>query len=866
MSRSLSFTTRILLASTLLVVVALAAAAAITYTRGYRIASHAVNDALTRSRAVQQSFQTLRFQQLRLMSHLLATDPNFVSYVANATGNNLPGGNGGADTRSIQDLLGERETEVGFDFGLVLDGNGHLVTGTLASESANLDLSGVPAVAAALQSQAAGSGYWIRDGRAYQITVAPLANHDEFFGYLLLGLKVDQGLLQQVKQVSGAEVAVLDTSGNRYAPVVTTLDAQQLDALKQALSGITQVPTGKAFPLDLNGEHWLAYADTLGSAKHVGLALALTSFDSAMGDFRAILTEQLLAAIIAALVAIGLSLWLSPRLARPLRELAVAAQAAARGDYKRRFEPHGDGEIAQLTQAFDSLLSDLREKSEIENYMADLAKYLPDSSADQSTSRTELMRPNQSLTTAVLGIELRDSGGAQSASSEKAIDLYNQFLRNVEAPARAQGGHIAAVAGGRVYIVFDALDAGTSLVRALGTATHVRTVAGNQGLALCQALSVGNVVTGAAEWTLGAAGCLVGEPVRQLEKLLPEATPGVILVTQQAERLLVDRPGIRIENLPGAASGRNVFAVEHAEQLGVSQDSEDATMVATAPLADSDSTRVRLLPGMILGGRYEILSELGAGGMAVVYKARDRQLDEFIALKTLKAEMAGDKALLDALKSEIRLARKITHRNVLRIYDFGEIDNVPFISMEYVRGMTLRYLLQNRDRLPAAAGLRIMRQVCTALQVAHEQAVLHRDIKPENLMLEPSGNAKLMDFGIASPIRRGDGNTHEKFVVGTPRYAPPEQLQGEPVDERSDIYACGVMMYQMFTGKLPFMERDVGRQTERKLQEDYVRPTEHVPNLPKSLEVVIVSCLRADRDSRPRSAEALQTALEGIRV
>ncbi|MGH8369903.1 MAG: serine/threonine-protein kinase, partial [Gammaproteobacteria bacterium] len=466
----------------------------------------------------------------------------------------------------------------------------------------------------------------------------------------------------------------------------------------------------------------------------------------------------------------------------------------------------------------------------------------------------------------VLGIELRDSASMQPAAAEKAIDLYNQFLRNVEAPARAQSGHIAAVAGGRVYMVFDALDAATSLVRALGTATHVRAVAANQGLALCLALSVGNVVTGAAEWTLGAAGCLVGEPVRQLEKLLPEAGPGMILVTAQVERLLANRPGVKLEQRSGAASGRNVFVIEHAEPIDVTHGGEDATMVATAPLTDMQTARVHLLPGMILGGRYEILSELGAGGMAVVYKARDRQLGEFIALKTLKAEMADASMLLDAMKSEIRLARKITHRNVLRTYDFGEIDNIPFISMEYVRGMTLRYLLQNRERLPVAAGLRIMRQVCTALQVAHEQAVLHRDIKPENVMLEPSGNAKLMDFGIASPIRRGDGHEREKFMVGTPRYAPPEQLLGQPVDERADIYACGVMMYQMFTGKMPFIDRDVNRQSSLKIKEEYVRPSEHVPNLPKEMEVVIVTCLKADRELRPRSAEVLLAMLEGIRV
>jgi serine/threonine-protein kinase len=273
-----------------------------------------------------------------------------------------------------------------------------------------------------------------------------------------------------------------------------------------------------------------------------------------------------------------------------------------------------------------------------------------------------------------------------------------------------------------------------------------------------------------------------------------------------------------------------------------------------------------LAPGMVLGSRYEILSELGAGGMAVVYKARDRQLNEIVAIKTIKSDESHDTALLDAMKSEIRLARKITHRNVLRIYDYGDAGGMPFISMEYVRGMTLRYLLQNRSRIPFAAGLRIMRQVCTALAVAHEQSVLHRDIKPENLMLEPSGNAKLMDFGIASPMRRGDGHDAERLVVGTPRYASPEQLRGDAVDERTDIYACGVMMYQMFTGKLPFNERNMERLIEIKEREDYVPLTEHIPGFPPALAAVIMACLKADRDARPKSAEALLKTLEEMRV
>ncbi|HLW73496.1 MAG TPA: serine/threonine-protein kinase, partial [Gammaproteobacteria bacterium] len=219
-----------------------------------------------------------------------------------------------------------------------------------------------------------------------------------------------------------------------------------------------------------------------------------------------------------------------------------------------------------------------------------------------------------------------------------------------------------------------------------------------------------------------------------------------------------------------------------------------------------------------------------------------------------------------AMKSEIRLARKITHRNVLRTYDFGEVGGVPYISMEYVHGMTLRYLLQNRALVPLAAGLRIMRQVCTALQVAHEQSVLHRDIKPENVMLEPSGNAKLMDFGLASRMRYGDGPKAKLLVVGTPPYSSPEQLRGEDVDERTDIYACGVMMYYMFTGKLPFNERNMERLLEVKNKEEYNAPADVVPGFPPELAALIAACLKADRTQRPQSAEVLLKKLEDIRV
>ena len=193
---------------------------------------------------------------------------------------------------------------------------------------------------------------------------------------------------------------------------------------------------------------------------------------------------------------------------------------------------------------------------------------------------------------------------------------------------------------------------------------------------------------------------------------------------------------------------------------------------------------------------------LGAGGMGIVYKARDRELDDLVALKMLKRDLWGDRTQLDRLKSELKLARKITHPNVLRTYDFGDIDGVPYISMEYVRGVTLRYMLDQTRPAALLGGPAARQAALRRPAAAHAVGVLHRDIKPENLILEPTGNAKLMDFGIARPIDRlTPGQTQAGFIVGTPQYLPPEVLQGQEADPRSDLYSCGIVLYEIFTGR-----------------------------------------------------------------
>lgn len=864
MLKRLGFTTRIFLLTTLLVALALGVAAVATYVVGARIATQSANASLEHSRAVQQNVQVLDFQRLGLMTQMLANDPAFLSYVVEAGGNN-PFGNTspGEGVNSITNLLNERQAEIGFDLGMVLDPSGNPIAqshGT-AVISGNLDADTV--VTASMQAQSETTGFWLRDGHIYQVAVAPLGNRDQLAGYLVLGLAVTQAQLQNVKRVSGSDLVMLSVVNGRYTALASTLDTQHLGFLTGALNAHIPATHG-VFPLELGNERWLASAHPLNSHGDTGIALTLTSLDKAMAGFRAILTALVAAAILALLLALLLSWWLSRQVSRPLRRLAEAAQEAARGDYQRHFPASKAGaEIAQLTQALDSLLSDLREKSEIESYMADLAKYQPDVAEHPTNAHLHTATQSAgSLTGAYLAVRLHDSLEADHTLPDKAVLAFNTVLRTLDMLARQRGGRLVASAGNRAYLAFDELKA------ALLTAGMIVNFTGAWRKYFSIAVARGKIITGPVAVTLGGGTSVLGAPMRELEELLSDAPTGTLVASRELAESAQAMLGANITAVTGHLSSHTLSALElpaPAEPVASAGDTLMNTKLITPSGADQ-AQQPRLMPGALLGERYEILADLGSGGMARVYKARDRQLNEVVALKTLKFDSTRHPHLLESMKTELRLLRKISHRNLLRIYDFDVIDGLPVISMEYVRGMTLKYMLENRARLPHAAGLRILRQVCAALAAAHAEGVLHRDIKPDNVMLEPSGNVKLMDFGVAMPLRYGDTANSDAVIMGTPRYAAPEQLQGKPLDERADLYACGVMLYRMFTGKLPFDQRQLGEMLGHKIKEQYQPPESLVANLPVTIAGVITVCLRGKPEQRPSSAEALLRLLESIRV
>lgn len=272
--------------------------------------------------------------------------------------------------------------------------------------------------------------------------------------------------------------------------------------------------------------------------------------------------------------------------------------------------------------------------------------------------------------------------------------------------------------------------------------------------------------------------------------------------------------------------------------------------------------RARFIPGtMLQAGRYRIVGLLGRGGMGEVYKAEDLKLEQLVALKFLPEALAADGAALARLHREVRVARQISHRNVCRVYDIGEAGGLHFLSMELIRGEELAATLKRIGRLPADKAVEVARQLCAGLAAAHEAGVLHRDLKPANVMLDERGNVRILDFGLAGLAEEFSGS---EIASGTPAYMAPEQLAGQEVTAQSDIYALGLVLYEMFTGKRAFDARTLD-ELLRLRQSDTAptSPASLVKDLDPLVERVIERCLASDPAERPASALQVAAALPG---
>ncbi len=268
-----------------------------------------------------------------------------------------------------------------------------------------------------------------------------------------------------------------------------------------------------------------------------------------------------------------------------------------------------------------------------------------------------------------------------------------------------------------------------------------------------------------------------------------------------------------------------------------------------------------LQPGTLLGSRYEILRQLGQGGMGAVYQARDRELDRMVALKVIRPELATRPDILQRFKQEIILARQVTHRNVIRIFDLGEADGIKFITMEFIEGQDLKTLVAEKGKLSIEKIVSIIEQVCLALEAAHAEGVVHRDLKPQNIMVDKQDKVSVMDFGIARSLEFG-GMTHTGALIGTPEYMSPEQVQGDKVDARSDLFTLGIIFYELLTGSMPY-QADTVMGTMIKRTKERARPPAQVnQEIPQFVSDVVAKCLETEPQKRYQSARQIYDDLE----
>ena len=562
-------------------------------------------------------------------------------------------------------------------------------------------------------------------------------------------------------------------------------------------------------------------------------------------------------------------------------------QAALAGDTKTSFGVSGDTAVMQVVAV--PLLANLNNERRVGGVLM-AAQQIDDSLARAIGTATgsEIAfyvldkdgRPRISGTT----VEATDRPALQSAISERVSrDTAAQPARTtagsdsakkaIAAMGAASGSSDIAL-GGKAFV-----GQGTPLLNAAGAPVGgfmaMRSL--DAELEGFHALRKTLLITGAVGLILafllsGAIARQIVRPVKSLVTATRRAADGdyaaeipahgndeIGTLAEAVRRLLSDlRDKQALVDFLGGGRAMSTVTV-----MGAGGDGDATALMpgVTAPIGGN------LMPGQSLGVRYDIKALLGQGGMGMVYRAVDRELQEVVAIKTLKPEMiASDTTALERFKGEIRLARKISHRNVVRTHDLGESRGLYFITMEFVEGTSLKDLVRSRGRLPHTVMLPIAKQLCRALEVAHDAGVIHRDIKPQNMVVERDGTLKVMDFGIARLATRTpqQGLTQAGMVIGTPEYMAPEQLLGDEIDARADIYSAGVVMYECLTGHVPFEAPSPIVLISKVLEETPKAPHMLHDDIPVALSTVVMRAMAKERDARPVSAEALHDALEQL--
>jgi HAMP domain-containing protein/predicted Ser/Thr protein kinase len=871
-----------------LIAIVVAVAVGLTITRARTVAHATVDKSIASAARLFKEFEQQRLSKLALTTQLLGHDSPFVALMQSAMHPAPDPANPTAppaiNYTDINDQLIQRKDALETDLLMLLDEQGNLLgrsdRPTIAA-APNENMAAESAVVRQIIEDASipsARGVLAEGNHLYHIAVAPLVvGTNVRIGYLVNGVEIDDAFANRIGDSTNTGVVFASASG----PVVRAKSAPQFTM--QQMSGVEDIfRTGKPMPpktLAIDRSEYVMTGQPLTSAgQTVGAAVFLRSLDTELAPFRQIQNALLLGGGAALLLAFILSWFIAKRVTRPIEELAGIAQAVTAGDYSVHPGIDRQDEVGILGRSFAKMITSLRDKAELEELYEQMAARSEQRDAVR-TLEPATLEEGTILVTDLRGLPPTVGDG----DAANVIATVAKVMKVQEAEVERQDGSVREITGHHLVSVFRGERGIIHAIRA-ARAINEELAAGETKMQIGVGIATGDFVTGSVELQQESGLAIVGNApllamifawhaptgYAYISYETAQAAGGDILSSSTREQVALrwlPHP-LPVAAVPLVSLDTNIM-----RSIGASTTSSMATMRVdqTVPSETQPATAAatELVNGSLFANRYRIEQILGRGGMGVVYKATDTQLDEVVAIKTLPGDiMQRSPEDLERFKREIRLARKITHRNVLRTYDYGEAEGVVFISMEFVRGYTLAELLDEAQdhRMAARAAMGLSRQICRGLQAAHEQGIIHRDIKPQNVLIDHKGEVKLMDFGIARMAEAKEGMTQAGLIVGTPHYMSPEQVQGQTLDPRSDVYSMGVMLYEILAGEKPFTSTSLTGVLTAHITEKPKPLAEVRPELGREINAIVMRCLEKDRKNRYADAGALLADLDRVQT